>query len=251
MDRLLTEPQQIGGGVTVYTSRSHGFGTDALLLADFAAPKRKELACDLGTGCGIIPLYWLAEGRTAPSWGMDVQPQAVEQFAAGIRASGGEGKVFPLCGDIRALPEELPRGRFGVVACNPPYQREGNLSPQDPAAEIARHERLCTLEDVCRAGAVLLKYGGRLCICQRPERLTDAMCAMRGAGLEPKRLRFVSRRLEDAPWLFLLEGRKGGKPGLHLLPPLPVYQDNRWSPEMQRIYAKTSRALPSSSCQRD
>lgn len=237
MEGMEAAAQHIGRGVMVYTSKAHSFGTDALLLADFAAPRPREQACDLGTGCGIIPLYWLARGGPERVWGMDVQPRAVEQFTAGIRASGGEGRLLPLLGDLRALPPELPRGRLELVTCNPPYQRGTGLLPQDPAAEIARHERLCTLEEVCHAAALLLKFGGRLCLCQRPERLADAVCAMRGVGLEPKVLRMVSKEQGDTPWLFLLEGKKGGKPDLRVLPPLAVYQEGSWSPDLQRIYS--------------
>ena len=137
MEGMEAAAQHIGRGVMVYTSKAHSFGTDALLLADFAAPRPREQACDLGTGCGIIPLYWLARGGPELVWGMDVQPRAVEQFTAGIRASGGEGRLLPLLGDLRALPPELPRGRLELVTCNPPYQRGTGLLPQDPAADGA------------------------------------------------------------------------------------------------------------------
>lgn len=101
-----------------------------------------------------------------------------------------------------------------VVTCNPPYKSGGRgiLSETASDPQIARHETLCTIGDICTAAARLLKYGGRLCICQRPERLPDVMEAMRQNDIEPKRLRFVQQREHTAPWLFLLEGRRGGKP---------------------------------------
>ena len=93
------------------------------------------------------------------------------------------------------------------------------------------------MEEVCSAAAWLLQYGGRFCLCQRPERLTDVLSAMRTAGLEPKRLRWVQQRPEKAPWLFLAEGKAGAKPGLSVEPPLIVENaDGSYSDEMKMIY---------------
>ena len=102
-----------------------------------------------------------------------------------------------------------------------------------------RHEQeeSCTIGEVCDAAAWLLQYGGRFCLCQRPERLTDVLLAMRQVGLEPKRLRWVQQRPEKAPWLFLVEGKAGARPGLTVEPPLIVESaDGSYSDEMKRIY---------------
>ena len=105
------------------------------------------------------------------------------------------------------------------------------------AEQIARHEILCTIDDVCSAAARLLKFGGKLCICQRPERLADVLCAMRGARIEPKRLQFVMARPEKAPWLVLVEGQKNRAPGLRVPAPLVTARaDGRPSAAMLEIY---------------
>ena len=91
----------------------------------------------------------------------------------------------------------------------------------------------CNIDDVCRSAAKLLKYGGRLCICNRPERLSDVITAMKNNSIEPKRIRFVSKNPESAPWLFLIEGRKGGKPFMKILPQLYVWNGNGYSEELE------------------
>ena len=222
--------------ISVCITPEHRFGTDAFLLASFASPRKKDTVCDLGTGCGIIPLLMLRDCSPRLTYAVDIQQQAIEQLKESLRVSGLEGKIIPLLADLKEL-DSLPAGAFDVVTCNPPYKAGGAGILSELAAEqIARHEVLCTMEDVCNAAARLLKYGGRLCLCQRPERLADVISAMRAADIEPKRLRFVAKTPSSAPWLFLLEGKKGSKPFMQVEPVLSVYDGDEFSAEMSRIY---------------
>ena len=231
------------GGIQVCVSRRHKFGTDAFLLAHFAAPRRKETACDLGTGCGIIPLLW-QRGDSPPklTWAVDIAPEAIEQLEQSLSCNQLEGKIIPLCADLCNMSEGPAPGSIDLVTCNPPYfaQGTGFICPTE-ARRTARHELNCSVNDVCAAAARLLKYGGRFCLCQRPERLVDVLEAMRGCGIEPKRLRFVHQRQGSAPWLFLCEGRRGGKPALRIEPPLYIESpEGGFSQELLSIYGKTS-----------
>lgn len=222
--------------ISVCITPEHRFGTDAFLLASFASPRKKDTVCDLGTGCGIIPLLMLRDCSPRLTYAVDIQQQAIEQLKDSLRISGLEGKIIPRLADLKEL-DSLPAGAFDVVTCNPPYKAGGAGILSELAAEqIARHEVLCTMEDVCNAAARLLKYGGRLCLCQRPERLADVISAMRAADIEPKRLRFVAKTPSSAPWLFLLEGKKGSKPFMQVEPVLSVYDGDEFSAEMSRIY---------------
>lgn len=223
MDKIET----LGKGISLIVTEDHGFGTDALLLADFASPKRKDMVIDLGTGCGIIPMLFKRNGVTAPIYGMDIQENAYKQFLRTLEINPSLENVIPVHGDLRNLPDFLPKGRFRLVTMNPPYKpvNTGIISESE-SDKIARHETNCTTEDFVKAAATLLNYGGRLCICQRPERLVDIMAAFRAGGIEPKRLRFVSKRPNTRPWLFLLEGKLHGKPFLQVEPPLFIQDEN-------------------------
>ncbi len=235
------------------TSPKHRFGIDAFLLSDFAQVRRRDRAVDLGTGCGIVPLLWFREGGPQLAYGVDLQGDAIWQLEQAVQRNGLQNRLIPLQGDLREIrtlfPAQQLDGAFDLVTCNPPYfqgERSGLLS-RAPHRQLARHDLCCTLEDVCAAARWLLKFGGRLCICQRPERLTDAICAMRAQGLEPKRLRLVQQRPHTAPWLFLLEGRRGAKPGLRILPPLVVQGEQGYSQEVLRIYGKEAHPCPEDS----
>ena len=235
----MTEPkaEPIGGGIVVYTSEEHRFGTDAFLLTDFSHYKAKDTVVEFGTGCGIIPL--LMQKRKPPKriYALDVQENAVEQLRMGIAASSA-ANIVPVCADLRELWEGAPLGQTDLVLCNPPYQPPGSgFLAENDSQRIARHGLFCTPEDVCRSAARLLQTGGRLCICGRPERLPDYICAMRDAGVEPKRLRFVSKNPDEAPWLFLIEGKKGSKPFMKVEPQLYIRSENGFTEELQRIYA--------------
>ncbi len=204
----------IDGSLQLIVSDSHTFGTDALLLAAFSAPKRKEKVCDFGTGCGIIPFYWLSHG-VIHVHAAELQSLACNQVRRSLELNGLEDRFCLVEGDLRELKGKLPPGEFDLVTMNPPYTAEGHgIKSSSGADKIARHETRLQLTEVFVAASRLLKFGGKMCICLRPERLTEAMAGMREAKIEPKRLRFVSQRDGKAPWLFLLEGKKGRNPGL-------------------------------------
>ena len=131
-------------------------------------------------------------------------------------------------------------GKFTLVTMNPPYKKltGGLISPENGRA-IARHEIKCNLDDIVKAAARLLKPSGRLCMCHRPERLADLICAMREYGVEPKRLRTVSNRTDSAPSLVLCEGRKGGATGMTVEPSLIIETDSgEYTAQMKEIYAE-------------
>lgn len=238
MERFRRE--DLGAGVTAVTSREHGFGTDAFLLAAFAAPRAGERACDLGTGCGIIPLLWCrAPVKPAKILGIDVQPLACEQAGRGALLSGLTDIFTVLNSDFRTAAGEAGRAKWDLVCANPPYRALGaGLQSRRPSARAARHETMCTIGEVCAAAASLLRFSGRFCLCHKPERLFEVLCAMRKAGIEPKKIRMVAYSACKAPYLVLIEGRKGGKPGLTVLPELLLTDaTGAYTPEMQAIYA--------------
>ena len=227
-------------GVEVCVSDEHTFGTDSFLLSYFAAPRRRDTVCDLGAGCGIIPLLWFRSEVTAPrrAFAVDVQEQAVRQTALSVERSGLQERLVPVQADLRALKKLPDCESVDLVTCNPPYKAANTgLVSAGQSALIARHETLCTLDDVCACAARLLRFGGRLCISQLPERLVDVMEAMRRHRVEPKSIRFVAQEAGMAPWLFLIEGKRGAKPFLTVDPPILLKENGRISREMERVYA--------------
>ena len=231
---------EVKGDTRAAVSATHRFGTDAILLADFATPTRGETVCELGTGCGAIALRLCAEGTPAAVHGVDISPEAIALAQRGAAAFDGVPTPTFAVADWAHPSSIAPAGSFRRVVCNPPYfpPASGGVS-EDAAARLARHEQPDTLRDVCRAAAWLLQYGGRLCLCHRPERLTAVLAALTAQGLEPKRLRPVQQTVDTPPWLFLLEARKGGKAGLTWEAPL-VLKDVDGNPtrEYRRIYGE-------------
>lgn len=219
MDQLKKEP--LGGGAFVYTSGDWRFGADALLLARYAAPRPGETVCELGTGCGVIPLLWCRDGGPAAVDAVEIQQPAAELAARSAAENGLSGRIRVVCADWRKLEGILPAGGYDRVACNPPYYAQGTgKTSRSPAGRLARHEQGDTLPGVAGAAARLLRHGGRCFLCHRPGRLWDLLSALQAGGLEPKRLRFVQQRADKEPWLLLCEARKGGRPGLRVEPVL-------------------------------
>ncbi len=228
--------EPIGKNIFVCTSQEHRFGTDAFLLTYFSNYKQKDKVCEFGTGCGIIPLLMQKSRPPKLIYAVDIQAQAIEQLKAGIALSHAEN-IIPVCCDLKDFNPEIRD--FDLIICNPPYQPCGSgLESGLEAQRIARHGVFCTPEDICRKASALLKSGGRLCVCGRPERLPDYICAMRDAHTEPKRLQFVSRNAQDMPWLFLLEGRKDGRKFLQMEKPFIMYHNGQLTPQAEALYQK-------------
>lgn len=215
--------EQLSPSYGVYIGSEYGFTMDTLLLTEFSQPKKGELCADFGTGCGAIPILWQIQASPGQTYGIEIQQEAARQAERSVKKNGLQEKVLILCRDIREHREFLPHQKLDRIACNPPYKAGGaGLKSTNAAKRTARHEESLTPVDIAKAAAYSLRFGGSLCVCQRPERLTDFMTIFRERKLEPKRLRFVQQNQDSAPSLFLLEARLGGKSGLYTEPALMV-----------------------------
>ena len=215
------EFESLKAGLYVCRSEAHSFGTDAFLLTAFSRYHAGDCVCDLGTGCGIIPLLMQRTHPPRMIYAVDIQQNAIDQLHAALGKCDGAPAIEPICADLCELWEGAPRGMLDLVTCNPPYKASNaGILSADAGKQIARHEIACDIGDICEAASKLLKYHGRFCLCCRPERLADVMTSMRQHRIEPKRLRFVSKTPDSEPWLFLLEGMKDAKPFLRVEPTL-------------------------------
>lgn len=220
------------GSVGLYISQAHRFGTDAFLLADFAAPRRKDETVDLCSGCGIVAVLMKIRFQPKRITAVEIEREGTQLTELTVQNSGLDN-FEAVCADLR---EWRPEREADVITCNPPYfsQSAGYKSHK---SAFARHELNCTITDVCEAAKRALKYGGRFCLCNRPERLCDIMVSMRSAGIEPKRIRFVSKNADSAPWLVLVEGKKGGKPFLTVEKTFYTTDENgEFTRELRDIY---------------
>ena len=213
-------------------------GTDSFLLSSLPRLRAELRVCDLGCGTGLLGLLLLQRNPELHVTGLDIQPAAIELAEKAAVENGLTGRLRFLCADLRQVRHQLPTGSFDLAVCNPPYYAPGRGKVSaDSARRTARSESEASLADICAAAAYLLRWGGKFCLVQKPERLAEVICALRDAGMEPKRLRFVQNRGTDAPSLFLIESSRGGKPGLSIEAPLILQTDGGApSPELDAIY---------------
>ena len=235
--------EPIGEGKFIYVSPHHTFGTDAVLLSNFANAKRNDKLVDLGTGCGIIAFLTLRDGNCQSAYGVDISAEAIE-LAKKTKQEFRFDNFTSVLSDLKDLKGKVPFGSNTLVTCNPPYKApQAGLKNPDSVKSVARHEVECTLEDIIAVSAKLLQTGGRLCMCQRPERLAEMMDLMRKYKVEPKRLRLVCKCVGQSPWLVLLEGRRSAKTALTIEPTLYIEDGNgNFSDEMINIYGSYKEA---------
>jgi len=213
-------------------------GTDAVLLAHFTNTARTTRAADLGSGTGVLAILLALRTPELSIDCVDILPEAVTLTAENAAHNGVAERIAAHHADIRQMRDVLRAGAYDLVVSNPPYFPAGSgARATTTGIADAREESLCTLDDICKAAGYLLRWGGRFALVHRPERLAEIMVSMHTHGIEPKRLRMVTQTAARAPSLILIEGRRGGNPGLEILAPLILQDDTgNDSPELREIY---------------
>ncbi len=236
-DERIDDLQRNGYGV-IQRKGAFCFGMDAVLLSGFAAVKTGETALDLGTGTGIIPILLEAKTEGRHFTGLEIQEESADMARRSVAYNHLEDKVEIVTGDIKEAGSLFPLASFDVVTSNPPYmnQSHGLKNPGEPKA-IARHEVLCTLDDVIGQGARLLRSGGRFYMVHRPRRLVEIIETFTRHGLEPKRMKYVHPYTNRPANMVLIEAVRGGGPHMQVEAPIIVFDQNgSYSQEIRTTY---------------
>ena len=201
------------------------FGMDAVLLSGFARVKDGARVLDLGTGTGIIPILLAAKTGAVHLTGLEIQGESADMAERSVKLNGLEDRIDIVTGDIKEAGSLFDAASFDVITCNPPYMthNHGLTNPSDAKA-IARHEILCTLEDVIAQTARLLKPGGNFYMVHRPFRLSEILVLLHDYKLEPKRMQLVYPYVDKEPNMVLIEANRGGRPRMTVEKPLIVYR---------------------------
>ena len=214
------------------------FGMDAVLLSGFAHVKEGGRALDLGTGTGIIPILLAAKTKGEYFAGLEISALSADMARRSVLHNGLEERIEIIQGDIKEAGELFAPASFDTVTSNPPYMiGQHGLTNPDIEKAAARHEIFCTLEDVVRAAAKLVRPGGKFYMVHRPFRLTEIIRTLSEYKLEPKRMRLVYPYVDREPNMVLIEAMRGGKPRMTVEKPLIVYEKpGIYTPEITEIY---------------
>lgn len=214
------------------------FGMDAVLLSGFAAVKSDERLLDLGTGTGIIPILLEAKTQGEHFTGLEIQEESADMARRSVALNQLESKIDIITGDIKDASKIFGASSFDVITTNPPYMIGNHgISSSSEAKAIARHEVLCTLDDILRESAKLLKPRGRFYMVHRPFRLAEIMSKMVAYKIEPKRMKFVYPFVDKEPNMVLIEGLAGGNSRMRVEKPLIVYKEpGVYTEEIYDIY---------------
>ena len=201
------------------------FGMDAVLLSGFTKVKPKERVLDLGTGTGIIPILLEAKTKGAHFTGLEIQPESADMAVRSVQYNQLEEKISIVIGDIKDASNIFGASSFDVITTNPPYMiGEHGLKNEADAKTIARHEVICTLDDILMQSSRMLRQGGRFYMVHRPFRLAEIFSKMIQYKIEPKRMQLVYPYVDKEPNMVLVEGLKGGKSRITVEKPLIVYE---------------------------
>ena len=229
---------QIKGYEIIQSPGRFCFGMDAVLLSSFAKVKRNEAALDLGTGTGILPILLEAKNEGIRYVGLEIQEESADMARRSVLHNRLNDKISIVTGDIKEASGIFGAASFHVITTNPPYMiGEHGLKNENDALYIARHEALCTLDDILKESARILKPKGRFYMVHRPFRLAEILGKMSAYGIEPKRMRLVYPYVDKEPNMVLVEGMRGAKPRMTVEPPLIVYEKNgEYTEELLKMY---------------
>ena len=243
MDIVLKENERLddlqrNGYRIIQNREKFCFGMDAVLLSGFAKVKSGAQVLDLGTGTGIIPILLAGKTQAAQLTGLEIQAESADMASRSVLLNELQDRVHIVQGDIKNARELFGGAVFDVVTSNPPYMiaQHGLQNPGDAKA-IARHEVLCTLEDVVSQAAAVLKPGGHFYMVHRPFRLAEIIRVMSAYKLEPKRMQMVYPYVDKEPNMVLIEGTRGGNPRMCVEKPLIIYKSpGIYTDEIYEIY---------------
>ncbi len=215
---------QIGGLELIQDPEKFCFGVDAVFLSDFVRVRPGESVLDLGTGNGIIPVLLSAKTEARHITGLEIQADTAEMARRSVAHNHLEDRIDIVTGDIKEAAELFRPAFFDVITTNPPYMlADHGIRNPDDAKAVARHEILCTLDDILRESMRLMQDKSRFYMIHRPFRLTEIMIKMHEYKIEPKRIRFIHPYIDKEPTMVLIEGVRGAKPRVTVEPPLIIF----------------------------
>ena len=185
--------------------------TDSMALSGFAKLPKNARVLDLGAGCGTLGMLLCASHSDCTVTGVEIDPAAHTAALDNANANGIPDRYSSICADLRNIESLVKAGAFHCCVSNPPYF-SGGFSSQTHA--VARQEQQCNMEDLFRAAAWALKWGGDFFLVHKPERLAELCACANRHNLEPKTLLLLRHRKDGPVALVLVQCRKGGKPGL-------------------------------------
>ena len=212
------------------------FGIDSVLLANFLeSNNNKNNIVELCAGGGVISVIVSQKKKCNKIYAVEIQNEMYDLLERNIKLNNLEDKIIPVNGNIKEFRVD---NKVDIVVSNPPYKKvgTGTENPND-VKYIARHEIVCTLDDVFECASKLLKQKGKLYLVHKPQRLVDLLANARKYNLEAKKIRFVYPTKNSNPSIVLVEYVYFGGNELSILPPLYEYDENgNYSDEIHKIY---------------
>ncbi|MBO8159964.1 tRNA1(Val) (adenine(37)-N6)-methyltransferase [Thermosyntropha sp.] len=230
----------IGGLKIIQPQKGYRFSIDAVLLAHFCSIDKANLAVDLGTGSGVIPLILTQRKKDLKIKGIEIQEKMAERAERSVRYNQLQDRIEVIKGDVKNIKELIPASSAELVVCNPPFfkENEGFMSKDEDEA-VARHEIKVKFGDIVRAAAYILKPKGAFAFVQRADRFLEVVRTLELIHMAVSRVRWVHSYRNKPANLVLVEGRKNKTGGMKVLPPMIIYEeDGKYCRELLEIYGR-------------
>lgn len=228
---------QLDGLKIIQKTGGYKFSTDSVLLANFAKGKPSDKYLDLCSGSGVVAILFSYKNKINDACALELQPRLADMAERSIRANNLNIKIINC--DLKNSLEHFTRESFDIITINPPYNIS-NSSISEDEITIATHELKTSLETISNVSAKLLKFGGKLFMVHRADRLAEIIYNLKKCKLEPKRLQIIYPKAQKEPNLILIEAKKGAKAGLKIMQSLVLNNsDGTETEELKKIYNRS------------
>lgn len=230
---------QLDGLKIIQDKNKYNFTSDSALLANFVSTKKNDNCVEIGCGSGVISILVNHKCNPKKIYAFEIQKSMAELAKRNIELNNLNEKIDVINAPIQEFENYISKSSIDVVFSNPPYMKTNDKSLVNCNEEkaISRHELKLNLQELIMCSSQLLKFGGRLFLVHRSERLFEIFQEMNRFNLQPKKMFFVSSSADKNPNIVLIEAQKGAKPGLKVLPTLIVNdKDGNYLYTIQKLY---------------
>ncbi len=215
------------------------FTSDAVLLANHVRATSKDIVVDFGCGNGVIAILVAGKTTAKKVVGVEKQEQSYLLAKKNVEFNNLEDRVQVVHADINDTDSILGKESVSVVVCNPPYfaEQSGQKRLTESIA-LARHESSCTLDGIVCQASKILKFGGKMFMIHKTERMAEVMASMVKYDLSPKKMTLIYPKADKRPDTFIIEGKKNGQSGI-VVDSLVVYNDDgSMTDQAKKLYNK-------------
>lgn len=215
------------------------FTSDAVILSSIVRATANQTVVDFGCGNGVVAILVSAKTNASKVYGLEIQKSASELAKTNVQINSLQEKIEIICGDIANSSKFFGSESIDIVVCNPPYyKKESGQQRLTPQVALARHENTCNLNDIIANASRILKFGGKLFMIHKVQRMAEVLTACSNNKIQPKKVTLIYPKANKPADTFIVEAKKGAQSGMEIQSIIVYNEDNSMTQQAKVLYNK-------------